>query len=95
MTHRAPPGSQQTWDRQTAGQQGDERLLPLSGAPRACPLHSLTRCLWASCSCCTKSRRASHTESTSTSGLWSPGAGEGHRSGERDRAGGLALCRGE
>lgn len=54
-----------------------------------------TRSCWASRSFCMKSLRVSCTEATSMSGPWCPGAGEGHRSGERDLAGGLALCRPE
>lgn len=69
---------------------------PVSRSPQGRSFLPLfTRSRWASRSFCMKSLRASCTEATSMSGPCCPGAGEGHRSGERDLAGGLALCRPE
>lgn len=91
MTHGALLGSQQPgMDAWTV-----ICSFPCCRSSRGVSSHYLTRSLWASRSFCSKSRRASRTETTSTSGLWTPGVGEGHRTGEQDRAGGLALCRRE
>lgn len=92
----APGACQQTQDgdRRTAGCVSSSSYLtgPQGmSAPR-------TRSRWASRSFCIKSLRASRTAATSTSGLWSAGAGEGRWSRELVRAigaglvAGLSLC---